>query len=102
MATGSMLLKDSTMCFMEEYKPHLMDEIANWVVVTKTETSGMTVEMNTKFHKAIMIENEKPVTIRAKLTEKDEKKLQFMHKFLILRAIYVQKAMWCIFCSHRK
>jgi uncharacterized protein (TIGR00369 family) len=52
----------------------LMDEIANWVVVTKTETSGMTVEMNTKFHKAVMIENEKPITIRAKLTEKDRKK----------------------------
>ncbi len=52
----------------------LMDEIANWVVVVKTETSGMTVELNTKFHKAVMIEDSKPITIRARLTEKDRKK----------------------------
>lgn len=52
----------------------LMDEIANWVVVVKTETSGMTVEMNTQFHKAVMVENEKPITIRAKLSEKTDKK----------------------------
>lgn len=52
----------------------LMDEIANWVVVVKTDTSGMTVEMNTKFHKAVMIENDKPITIRARLTAKEDKK----------------------------
>lgn len=52
----------------------LMDEIAGWVVVVKTETSGMTIELNSRFHKPVYIETAKPITIRAKLTEKDGKK----------------------------
>ncbi|MDA3866662.1 MAG: PaaI family thioesterase [Salinivirgaceae bacterium] len=52
----------------------LMDEIANWVVVVKTATSGMTIELNTKFLKAVKIEKEQPITVRARLIEKEEKK----------------------------
>ena len=52
----------------------LMDEIANWVVVVKTETSGMTIELNTKFHKAVTIENDKPIKVCARLTDKEPKK----------------------------
>ncbi|MFO7862798.1 MAG: PaaI family thioesterase [Salinivirgaceae bacterium] len=52
----------------------LMDEIANWVVVVKTATSGMTIELNTKFLKVVKIEKEQPITVRARLVEKDTKK----------------------------
>ncbi|HKK58408.1 MAG TPA: PaaI family thioesterase [Salinivirga sp.] len=52
----------------------IMDEIANWVVAIKTDTSGMTIEMTTQYHKPVMIEDGHPVTIRARLTEKNRKK----------------------------
>jgi len=52
----------------------IMDEIASWVVTVKTGTSGVTSELTTKFLKPVRIVEDNPISIKAKLVKRDDKK----------------------------
>lgn len=52
----------------------IMDEIASWVVTVKTGTSGVTSELTTKFLKPVRIIRDNPISIRAQLIKRDDKK----------------------------